>query len=89
MRVKLLVPHALAGQLWQARAELELPPGIAVTPLMEGLDAEARDAIASVKEQVFGRWVGRPPRLLDSPPLERPLDDPQPVPPVGGGGPPR
>lgn len=89
MMIRLLAPHVIAGRLWEAKAELSLPPSVRPSPLMEGLDDEARDAIAAAKVAAFGRWVGRPPRLLDDPPIERPIDDPQPVPPIGGGGPPQ
>lgn len=87
MKVKLLTRHVIAGDLREVNEVLELPPGVAPSPEMVGLDREAIDAIAALKRRVFGRWVGWPRRLLDDPPIERPLDDPQPVPPIGEKGP--
>lgn len=88
MRVKLLSPHAIGDRLWPADTIMEVS---SVTPLMEGLDEEAIVAIAAEKVRVYGRWVGRRPnlRLLDDPPIERSLENPQPIAPVGAGGGPR
>ncbi len=88
MLVKLLAQHLIDDRIYPRDTILQVT---GVTPLMEGLDAEAREAIAAEKVRVFGRWVGRYPNfhLLDDPPLERPLDDNRPVPPVGASGGPR
>lgn len=86
MRVKLTAPHVI-DDVWYPR-DKELDVSV-VTPAMIGLDDEAQEAIARERIRVFGRWVGRWPRLhlLDDPPLERPLDDNRPVAHTGGGGP--
>jgi hypothetical protein len=86
MMVELTAPHVIGGRVWPTEARLDVTT---VTPLMIGLDQEAIEAIAAEKIRVFGRWVfdGRW-HLLDDPPIERPLTDPQPVPFIGGiGGP--
>lgn len=84
MRVKLLVPHTLGDRWLPARTELEwlLP----VTTFMEGLDEEARKAIAAERFRINARYVRG--RLLDDPPIERPFDTP-PIPLLRSGGPPR
>lgn len=88
MMVELTAPHFIDGRVWPTEAHLEVTT---VTPLMIGLDEEAITAIAAEKIRVFGRWVrhGRTWHLLDDPPIERPIDNPQPVPPIPGAGPPR
>lgn len=88
MRVKLLSPHVIDDRLWPADTIMEV---FSVTPLMEGLDDEAREAITAEKVRVYGRWIGRWPnlRLLDDPPIERSLENAQPIRPVGSGGGPR
>jgi hypothetical protein len=86
MKFKLLKPHVIHDQLMPAGTIVELPAGGA-SPLMEGLDDEAVEAVAHVKLVIFGRYpwppglyppgtFGVPP--LDTPPIERPLDDSQP-----------
>jgi hypothetical protein len=86
MRFKLLQAHVIDDVLREKGAIVEDPP--AVTPLMEGLDDDARAAVAAAKEKVFGRYpwpyglyppgaYGVPP--LDAPPIDRPLDDNQPI----------
>lgn len=86
MLVKLLATHALNDRLYFKDEILNVT---LVTPLMEGLDDEARAAIAAENVRVFGRWVGRWPNLhlLEDPPIIRTLDNAQPVPPVGSEGP--
>lgn len=88
MRVKLLAKHVINDQELPIDTILEV---IKVSPLMEGLDAEAQEAIAAEKIRVYGRWIGRWPnlRLLDDPPIERSLENAQPVAPVGVGKGPR
>lgn len=88
MKVRLRARHVIDARLREPDEVLDVE---AVTPLMEGLDPEAVAAIAAEKVRVFGRWVGAWPNLhlLDDPPIERPLDDNRPVPPVGDSGGPR
>jgi hypothetical protein len=90
MKLKLLEPHMItigpSNDAWRGRGTIiELSDGSAVTPLMEGLDPEAVEAVAYAHLKVFGRYSwpyglyppsGTP---LDSPPIPRPLDDNQPV----------
>jgi hypothetical protein len=83
MMVKLLAPHVFNDRLYLRDTVLNVT---IVTPLMEPLDEAARAAIAAEKNRVYGRYI-HPGVLLDDPPIERPLTDPQPVPAVGGGGP--
>lgn len=82
MFVRLKAPHFIDDRLYPANTEMDVS---VVTPLMVGLDAAAEAAIAQEKIRVFGRWIGRWPNLhlLETPPIERPLDDNRPVPPVG------
>jgi hypothetical protein len=85
MMVELLAPHVIGGRVWPTESIIEV---VLVSPLMRGLDAEAVEAIRQEKIRVFGRWIWDGNwHLLDDPPIERPLTDNQPVPPVGGGGP--
>ena len=88
MRVKLLAPHVIGDRQWPAETVLEVS---SVTPLMEGLDTEAKKAIEDEIVRVYGRFVGNWPNmhLLDNPPIIRSVDNAQPVPPVGGSGGPR
>jgi hypothetical protein len=82
--VELTAPHFINGRVWPKKAILDV---IVVTPLMRGLDSEAVSAIAAEKVRVFGRWIWDGHwYLLDDPPIERPLTDPQPVPAIGGQG---
>jgi hypothetical protein len=85
MRLKLLEPHIIADAYRAKGTVLDLPQGYAVTPLMEGLDDEARAAVDYAKLLAWGRFPwpyglyppsGAP---LDSPPIPRPIDDNQPV----------
>lgn len=87
MKFKLLQAHVINDELLARGAIVEDPPGGA-TPLMEGLDDDAVAAVTAVKLKVFGRYpwpyglyppgyYGVPP--LDAPPIDRPLDDNQPV----------
>ena len=92
MRVKLLVKHVIADRELPAETVLTLPPGVAVTPLMEGLDAEAREAIIAAKHRTFARYYRDRSgiHLLDDPPIEYPIDNPPvPIGSSGGLGPPR
>lgn len=75
MLIKLLSQHIIADQL---RERDEILDVTSVTPYMEGLDAEAREAIYHEKVRVWGRYVS-PGVLLDDPPIERPLEENQPV----------
>lgn len=88
MLVKLTAPHAIADRLYPSETVINVST---VTPLMEGLDDEARNAIAAENIRVYGRWQGRWPnmRLLDDPPIIRSLENAQPVAPVGASGGPR
>lgn len=76
MRVKLLAKHVIGDREWPVETIMELPEEVAVTPLMQGLDAEATAAIVIEKKRVFPDGI------------ERPMDNP-PVPPLRTGGPPR
>lgn len=87
MRVKLLRQHIINGALKELNEILDVS---VVTPFMEGLDVEARDAILREKIRVFGRFVDPfHQKLLDDPPIERPIEENQPVPPIPNKGPPR
>lgn len=91
MMVRLLEPHVIANRWWPTATEMELPQDVRVTPLMVGLDDEAQSAIAEIKVAIFGRWIWDPDArrwyLLDNPPIQRPITDPQPEHPIPGGGP--
>lgn len=89
MKVELLARHFIGDRIYPVETVIELPPGYRPTPLMLGLDDEAIEAIRQVKVEVFGRWIFENGqwRLLDDPPIERPIDDNQPVPPIPQGGP--
>lgn len=83
MRVKLLKQHVINNTLFEPETVLgdggvAIPPGYAFTPFMEGLDAEGRRAVYIAKVRAFGRVT--PHGLLDDPPIERPLEENQPVP---------
>lgn len=88
MMVKLRTPHVINDVVWPTDTIMSVST---VTPLMIGLDDEAKTAIEAEMIRVYGRWVGLWPHqhLLDNPPLERPLGDNQPVPPVGSSDGPR
>jgi hypothetical protein len=87
MLVKLLRQHVIADALHYPNEILDVT---SVTPFMEGLDPTARAAIRAEKIRVFGRWLDpQHTRLLDDPPIERPLEENQPVPRIPGAGPPR
>lgn len=94
MKLKLLAPHLVPigphNDCWcPAGTVLDPPPpGYQVTPLMEGLDGEARAAVDYAKLKVWGRYSWPyglyPPgysgaAALDDPPIARPIDDNQPV----------
>jgi hypothetical protein len=86
MMVKLLAKHIIGDSVHYADEIINVS---AVTPLMEGLDSEAAAAIAQLKVDIFGRWIwtGHEWQLLDDPPIERPIWDPQPEPPIPQEGP--
>jgi hypothetical protein len=87
MRVKLLRQHMIDDALREPNEILEVS---VVTPYMEGLDPEARKAIYDEKVRVFGRWVydeHNVQYLLDDPPIERPIEENQPVRRIPGVGP--
>lgn len=88
MLVKLKAPHVIDNTFYPANTVLNVS---SVTVLMEGLDSASTAAIAAEKVRVYGRWVGRGPNrhLLDDPPIERFLENPQPVHPIGASGGPR
>jgi hypothetical protein len=86
MKFKLLAPHVINDVLLSRGTIVENPPAGA-SPLMEGLDDDARAAVTAIKLAVFGRYpwphglyppgaYGVPP--LDAPPIDRPIDDNQP-----------
>lgn len=75
MLVKLLRQHVIDDVLREPDEILDV---WIVTPFMEGLDPTARAAIRQEKIRVFGRYVS-PGVLLDDPPIERPLEENQPV----------
>ena len=83
MKVRLLADHVIHDELKAKGSVVEIPLDGA-TPLMEGLDDEAKAAIEQEKIRVWGRYPGVPhgyptsEPLLDSPPTPRPLDDNQP-----------
>lgn len=82
MRVKLLRPHVIADTLRETDEELDVS---VVTPYMEGLDVEAREAIRREKIRVWGRYPRYGPRvLIDDPPIPRPEGEEQPVPHIPG-----
>lgn len=83
MLVKLLQQHVINDQL---RERDEILDVTSVTPYMEGLDAEAREAIYHEKVRVWGRYVS-PGVLLDDPPIERTLEENQPVRRIPAAGP--
>jgi hypothetical protein len=85
MRVRLLADHIISDAVRPRGAVLDLPAGYQATPLMEGLDEEAKEAVRYAHLKAFGRYPwpyglyppsGAP---LDDPPIPRPLDDNQPV----------
>lgn len=87
MLVKLLRQHVINDTLHYPDEILDVT---SVTPFMEGLDPDARTAIRTEKIRVFGRWLDpQHTRLLDDPPIERPIEENQPVPRIPGEGPPR
>jgi hypothetical protein len=80
MKVKLLRQHIIADT---ERLADEIIDVSIVTPFMEGLDPEAREAIRQEKIRVWGRWIRDEAgivRLLDDPPIPRPIEEAQPVP---------
>jgi hypothetical protein len=80
MIVKLLRPHIINNSQHNVDEILDVS---VVTPFMEGLDPEAREAIRQEKIRVWGRWIRDETgvvRLLDDPPIPRPIEEAQPVP---------
>lgn len=87
MRFRLLAAHVIEDVLREKDEIVEDPPGGA-TPLMEGLDDAAKAAVEREMVRVFARYYGGLPHgfpgaaaypMIDNPPLQRPLDDNQPV----------
>ena len=84
MKLKLLSPHVIGDRWYPAGAVLDpAPPGYQPTPMMEGLDDEARAAVSYAKLKAFGRYPWPygfyPPGYggaapLDDPPIPRPLE---------------
>ena len=89
MKVELLARHFIGDRIYPVETVIELPKGYRPTPLMLGLDDEAIESIRKIKIETFGRWIWKNHKwqLLDDPPIERPLDDNRPVPPIQQGGP--
>jgi hypothetical protein len=84
MKFKLLAPHVIRDVLREKGEVVEDPPAGA-SPLMDGLDEEARAAVNAEVVRVFGRYYGVPhgfpshgAPMIDTPPIRRPLDDNQP-----------
>lgn len=80
MIVKLLRQHIIDNTPHEADEILSVS---VVTPFMEGLDVEAREAIRQEIIRVYGRWIrdeNGVVRLLDDPPIPRPIEEAQPVP---------
>jgi hypothetical protein len=95
VRLRLLTRHVVNDQLYEPGTVLgdvpgdePIPKGYVATPQMEGLDAAGVRAVADAILGVYGRHPGYPYNrgqgrpLLDNPPIIRPLDDNQPVPPI-------
>jgi hypothetical protein len=84
VKVRLLRQHVINDRLYEPDSIVDV---FSATPYMEGLDETARAVIKQEKIRVFGRWVGDPrnPHLLDDPPIERPLEENQPVPRIPAG----
>jgi hypothetical protein len=84
MKVRLLAPHIIREEYMVKGLVVEILPA-GVTPLMEGLDDEAKAAVEAVRLRVWGRHPGTPYGLpttgdpLDTPPIPRPLEENQPV----------
>ena len=84
MKVRLLADHVIHDELKLKGSVVEIPPDGA-TPLMEGLDDQAKAAIEYIKIKVWGRFPNTPYGLptrgepLDTPPIPRPLEENQPV----------
>lgn len=74
--VKLLRQHVINDTLFEPNTVLDVTR---VTPYMEGLDPQAREAIYQENVRVYGRWISRT-QLLDNPPIPRPIEENQPVP---------
>ena len=55
MKLKLLAPHVIADRYYPKGAVIDVP-GYQPTPLMEGLDDEAKTAVAYAKLKVWGRY---------------------------------
>ena len=79
MRVKLIEKHIIGDSVREAGEILDIRPD-QVSPLMNPLDDEAREAIAAERLRVWGRFENTPPGfqplgpLIDDPPIPRPLD---------------
>lgn len=86
VNVQLWDQHTFSGRFWPNRTVFDsrnpAPPDFHYTPLMVGLDDYNTALVNVEKVKVFGRYDAHG-NLLDNPPLVRPIDDPQPEPPVG------
>jgi hypothetical protein len=87
MRVELLRQHFINDALREPGDILEITADQA-TPLMRGLDLDGVNAVRDAKIRVYGRWLDDAhTKLLDDPPIERTLEESQPVPYLQTGGP--
>lgn len=83
MKLKLLRQHIINGILYEPETILgdggvPIPKGYMFTPYMEGLDAQGIEVVREAVLRAFGRVVDG--KLLDDPPIPRPLEENQPVP---------
>jgi hypothetical protein len=86
MMVKLLRQHVINDTLYEADTILDV---FSVTPFMEGLDSTARAVIKQEMIRVYGRWIrdeNGVVRLLDDPPIPRPIEENMPVPRIPATG---
>jgi hypothetical protein len=86
MMVKLLRQHVINDTLYEADTILDV---FSVTPFMEGLDPTARAVIKQEMIRVYGRWIrdeNGVVRLLDDPPIPRPIEENLPVPRIPATG---
>lgn len=59
MRVRLLALHVIADVVRLVDEELDLPPGVRPTVLMEPLDGEAQAAIADERRRIHPDGINR------------------------------
>jgi hypothetical protein len=85
VKVQLVEAHVINDRVCEKGEILDLPSDFRVTPLMNPLDDEARQAVKAERLRVWGRYEntphGWPPQgpLIDDPPIPRPLTENQPV----------